>query len=79
MLMTDIKLLVKYIITFCLGTIIILYFIYEMIIQLYIMKYNAFQPSRYSYYLCKYIFTYFKIKVSLNNEIIINRNFINLI
>lgn len=40
MLMADIKLFIKYI-TFCLGTVII-YYIYEMIIPIYIMKYYAF-------------------------------------
>lgn len=52
MLMADIKLLVKYI-KICLGTIIILYFIYEMIIRLYIMKYNPFQHTRYLFYVNK--------------------------
>lgn len=51
MLMTDIKLLVKYI-TFCLETKIILYYIYIRVMAIRIcMKHNVFQISIRSRYL----------------------------
>jgi len=57
MVMADIKLLIKYI-KFCLGAIIvILYYMYEMIIRIYIMKYYAFQHNNYLYYENKYLLT----------------------
>jgi len=51
MLMTDIKLLVKYI-TFCLETKIILYYIYICVIVIRIcMKHNVFQYAVVIYFM----------------------------
>jgi len=75
MLMTDIKLLVKYI-SFRLETKIIYYYICVMFIRIY-MKHNAFQHAIVIYFiLSKQIFTN---QIYLTNEIIINGSLVNLI